>query len=353
MRSWQREYEVICEVINQTPDPHHKKEWLKKDIKKTLRKLERKGQAFNYNVFPPSFRWNLCAARMRLGDFSNYDGWEYRSDWSITFQGYNGYQLPSGVNKWYGEDTDKLILMGEQGVGDELLFATAIPDLMMRMGKKIEFQTIPRLKNVFYQAFGIECVDRLKLGELTRGPIVALADLFMFYRKHKSHFPQKPYVKLDPERVNAWESKLPDNGKPNIGIAWKARHGDLDPREMMFEDANYINLQYLKHPDGNWEEPLPEGVIDVGCDPLEDIEGHMHLIGALDKVVTVTQTVVHECGAVGKECHAIRPRKGTGEVDNMLWYYGIGNTKNWVWGSPVYNTVKDYARSGYRSRSVA
>lgn len=343
MKPWEREYQVMCDVINQTDDALVKKELVKKAIRKTLIQADRDGKPIDYSIFPVDFRWNLCAARMRLGRFDNYDGWGFRSDWSITFQGWNGYKLPEGVKLWDGSKVDKLILLGEQGVGDELLFATAIPDLICQVGHNIEFQCIPRLRNLFERSFRIKCGDRLKLGELKEGPIVALADLFMFYRRNKSHFPQKPYMKLDPERVEEWKSKLP-KGR-NIGIAWKARHGDIDPKELMFEDANYINLQYLKHPKGEWEEPLPEGVIDVGGDPLNDIEDHLHLIAALDKVVTVTQTVVHECGSIGKECHAIRPRKGTGEVNNSLWYYGLGNTKNWVWGNPVYNTVKDYRRA--------
>ena len=113
----------------------------------------------------------------------------------------------------------------------------------------------------------------------------------------------------------------------------------------MVEDAIYINLQYLTHPDGNWTEPLPEGIIDLEVDPLESMERHMALIYCLDKVVTVTQTVVHEAGSMGVECHAIRPKKGTGEVNNMLWYYGLGNCEHHVYGSVrVWNTPKDYRK---------
>lgn len=348
---WQDEYREICEVINQTPESKLKREWLKKDIKKTMKKVGR----IDYNLFPPDFRWNLCAARLRMGRFDNWDGWEFRSDWSITFQGMNGYDLV--LPKWHGGDCKKLIILGEQGIGDELMFSSAIPELIVRLGRdKLEFQTYPRIIPIMERSFGIKCVPRKRLGELEYEEdtyVVALADLFMFYRRDRSHFPGKPYLKPDLKLVEKYKEKLDEiSDKPKIGIGWKARHGDLNPQELMCEDATYVNLQYLNHPDGNWTEPTPDNVIDFGINPIEDLESHIALIAALDKVVTVTQTTVHEAGAIGKECHAIRPKKGTGEVHNMLWYYFLGNVPSVIYNSvSIWNTPKTYQEHLRRDRT--
>jgi len=341
--SWEQEYREICEVINQTPESKVKREWLKKDIKKTLRRAGR----IDYNLFPVDFRWNLCAARLRMGRFDNWDGWEFRSDFSITFRGLNGYSFDVPI--WKGEEVKKLIILGEQGVGDEILFASAIPELIVRLGvDKIEFQTYPRIIETMARSFGIKCVPRKRLGEIEPEDglyAVSLADLFMFYRRDKSHFPGKPYLKPDPKLVKKWQKKLDEIPGKKIGIGWKARHGSLNPKDLMCEDAVYINLQYLEHPDGDWSEPLPEGLIDFGINPVEDMENHMALISCLDKVVTVTQTTVHEAGALGVECHAIRPKKGTGAVNNMLWYYFLGNLQSPIYNSvKIWNTPKDYQK---------
>jgi len=343
--SWIEEYREICEVINQTPESRLKRDWLKKDIKKTMKKVG----GIDYNLFPADFRWNLCAARLRMGRFTNWDGWEFRSDWSMTFRGLNGYEFD--LPRWYGGDFDKLIILGEQGIGDELLFASAIPELLIRFGRdKIEFKTYPRIIPMMERSFGIKCSQRVKLGELEFEPgtfVVALADLFMFYRRDKAHFPGKPFLKPDESLVKHYKEKLDAlSDKPKIGIGWKARHGDLDPKDLMCEDATYINLQYLKHPDGNWTEPLPEHVTDFGIDPINDLESHLALVAALDKVVTVTQTTVHEAGSVGTQCHAIRPKKGSGEVHNMLWYYFLGNLQSPIYNSVhIWNTPRDYRKS--------
>ena len=337
------ELEAIFEVVDKTPESRIKKERLKKAILKTYKKTG----VLDPTWFPPDFRWNLCAARLRMGRYDNWDGWDFRSDWSVTYNGHNGYDK-AHLPKWDGNPVQHLVVMGEQGIGDEIMFASAIPELIVRLGHDaIEFQCHPRLKRLIERSFRIRCTDRKQLSHITEGDaFTSVADLFMFYRHDKSHFPRRPFLKLDEERVKYWKEKLDEiSDKPKIGIAWKARHGDLDPKELMFEDATYINLQYLRHPKGGWIEPLPEGVVDLGANPLGDIEDHIHLIAALDKVVSVTQTVIHEAGAIGKECHAIRPKKGTGEVDNVLWYYGNGNVDSPVYGSvKIWNTLKDYKR---------
>ncbi len=335
-------YSEICEAINYAEGSQFNKERLKKEIKKDLRHCE----SVDYTKFPIEFRWNLCSARLRMGRFDNYDGWEYRSDWSITFHGYNGYRNP--LPKWAGQPVKKLIVLGEQGIGDEIVFSSAIPELLVR-GLNIELQCHPRLQGIFERSFGIKCVDRQYLSDVTEGDaVVALGDLMMFYRRDKSHFPKKPFLKPDPGRVKYWKGVLDEiDDRPKIGIAWKARHGSLDPKDLMFEDATYINLQYADSDAGSvglvYGERSSLGL--QGPDPCEDIEDHINLIAALDKVVSVTQTVIHEAGAIGKECHAIRPKRGTGEVNNSLWYYGSGNCDHQVYGSvKVYNTVNDYQR---------
>src|SRR3990167_4441380 len=142
----------------------------------------------DYQLFPPTFRWYLCAARLKQGKFDNWDGWEYRSNWSITFQGWNGYRTK--IPKWDGKPVKKLIIASEQGIGDEICYSSAIPELIVRLGHEpLEIQCHPRLMPIFERSFRIKAVPRKILSNITDGDaVVALADLLMFYRKDKSHF---------------------------------------------------------------------------------------------------------------------------------------------------------------------
>lgn len=292
------------------------------DLKRTLKMYGH----VDYSIFPPTFRWHLCSARLTQGKFNNWDGWEYRSNWSITFQGWNGFQMKTP--KWDGKPVKKLIISSEQGIGDEILYASAIPELMVRLGpKSLQLQCHPRLIPVFERSFGIECIPRKVLSEIEGGAVVALADLFMFYRKDKSHFPKKPFLKVDQKTQDYWKERLSSFPKPWIGIGWKSRHGQIDPERLISKVGTEFNLQYgEKHP----------GLIEFAPDPLEDMDGHLAFVSCMDNVISVTQTLVHEAGCLGVPCETIKPPKGTGEVDHHLWYYGKGKSPH---GHHVYGAV--------------
>jgi hypothetical protein len=289
----------------------------------------------DYQLFPPTFRWHLCAARLRRGKFHNWDGWEFRSNWSMTFQGFNGFRMKSP--KWKGNKVKRLIIASEQGVGDEICYSSAIPELIVRLGHEpLEIQCHPRLVPVFERSFRIKAVPRLVLSEIEGEAVVALADLFMFYRRDKSHFPKKPFLKVDPYRVDYWKSKLQHFPRPWIGLGWKSRHGEVNPKALMIEKGTYINLQY--------GDRTP-GAVDFECDPLIDMDDHLALVSCMDKVVSVTQTLCHEAGAVGVMCEAIKPPKGSGEVDCILWYYGnhVPVGEHTVYGNQiVYDSLEDW-----------
>lgn len=236
--------------------------------------------------------------------------------------------------KWTGGKVSKLIIASEQGIGDEICYASAIPELMVRLGPKVlELQCHPRLIPVFERSFGIKCIPRKVLSEIEGEAVVALADLFMFYRRDKSHFPKKPFIKVNPELKAKWLEYLSNYPKPWIGTAWKSRHGKISLPESLKLEGSVFNLQY--------DDPESLG------DPMNDIEDHLALVSCMDKIVSVTQTLVHEAGALGIPCEAIKPPKGSGDVDCHLWYYGVGNSPHGhhVYGSvQVYESLEDYKK---------
>lgn len=312
-----------------------------KDLKKTF---QRYGKV-DYRNFPPDFRWHLCSSRLSQGKFHDWDGWEFRSDWSITFQGWNGFNMK--VPKWNGKPVNHLVISSEQGIGDEICYGSAIPELIVRLGPKaLELQCHPRLIPVFERSYGIKCVPRKVLSQITEGDaVVALGDLFMFYRRDKSHFPRKPFIKVDPEKRAKWLEWLSIYPKPWVGIAWKSRHGEIDPYIMTGNwperfgiDPTFFSLQYGES---------AKASIETGCDPQNDMDDHLALVSCMDRIVTVTQTLAHEAGCLGVECDAIKPPKGTGETNAQLWYYGVGKSPHdhFVYGNMrVWESMEEYAK---------
>jgi hypothetical protein len=332
----QKQYDYHVQVINQCDWPRFEKEKIKKRIYKVLKK----DGYVDLRAFEPNYRWNVCSIRLQNGDFTNWDGWQFRSPWFMTFMGLHGEKCP--VPKWDGRPVEHLVVLGEQGLGDEILFLSALPELMVRFGKGIEWVGYEQLNSIVERSFKTQTSGRRLLSEVTEGDaVMASGDLFQWYRRDKCHFPRKPFLKPDPERVEHWKQWLKDFGdRPKIGLGWYSRHGSVDPKDLLVEDAVYFDLQYYK--DGLDIPKRPENVIACPFDFSESFEDLFAFVSCLDKVFSTTQTLVHICGSIGKECHAIQPPKN-GEVKFPLWYSAckiLGNDK--VWPHLVYANVTVY-----------
>lgn len=330
--------DCLAEPGKGIPSHEDQRKYLKREFNQLFYRLKKQGVSrFPYEDLPMDFRWNLCATRLRLGNFENWDGWEFRGNFATTF---NRHTFPTP--KWMGTPITQeggLKVCGEQGIGDEILFMSAFPDLLVRLGPKaLEVNCYDRLVPIFERSFRVKCVPRPSgLSEVSGQAMCLMGDLMRWYRRG-GNFPRKPFLKPDPEKVAHWKEWLSGFPKPWTGIAWHSRHGSIAPRHFLSDGfcihGTTFDLQYGQ---------------DSVClrppfDVRDDLENLFAFVAALDKVVTVTQTLVHVAGSVGTECHAIVPERGTGEVDNRLWYYGTGGPSP-VYGSvTIYPSIHDYRR---------
>ena len=331
------EYKHICSVF----DGQDWSENDKKEFKyKVLQVLKRDGK-IDYSAFPEKFRWNLCTERLRSGNYTSWEGWEFRSDWAMTFRW--GREIRCPVPKWDGRPVKHLTVLGEQGIGDEILFLSAMPELIVRLGREaIEFQTYPRLRKIIERSYGIRCTDRKPLSDVHEGDaVVALGDLFPWYRRDKSHFPRKPYLKADPSRVEHWKEWLAQFGDlPKIGLSWASTKGSVNPAHLMMSKGVYFDLQYRSR-EVVVHEPPPE-VIKPPFDVNGEIDELFAFVAAIDSVHTTTQTLCHIAGSQGKETKVVLPSESrVNGVACWLWYYFNGST--WPhWESPVYPNMTIY-----------
>lgn len=325
------EFKRHCTVIDSYKNwSKSEKKIMKKEIRRTL---ERCGWV-DPKAFPAEHRWNLCSERLRAGDFSDWDGWEFRSDWSMTYWWGQEIKIPIpklDLTKAYKEKISHIVVLGEQGLGDEICYSSVLPELILRAGHQaIEFQCYPRLKTIFERSFRVRCTDRLPLSEVKEGEyVITLGDLLPLYRKDAKHFPKRPFLRPDPEKVAYWSEWLSPFPKPWIGSAWKSRHGSLSPNDFVSK-GNVFDLQY--------DSDLQNSFIRPPFDTKNDFENLFAFVSCLDRVESVTQTLCHVAGALGKECHAVIPPKN-GEAVSNLWYYGDGKGS---WESPIYPNFTIY-----------
>lgn len=265
-----------------------------------IHKIKKYGANPPWEAFPESIQFNICRAKLSRGCW-DWLGWELRSDWSQAIHAGKG-KIPL----WDGRKC-RLLVIGEEGVGDEIMAASTFSDLL-RMNPDTQIECDARLVEIFSRSFPQgEFVPRKTSWEGREADmIVPMMDVLAILRKSPQSCPGAPYLIPDPERVQYWAHKLPYR----VGVAWKSRHGRIKP-----PPVQGVSLQYGE--EGDFYKP--------DLDPIRDFSDQINLIAALDMVISGPMSVVHAAGALGIETHVIMPPIGSGEVHNTLhWRYDCG-----------------------------
>ena len=255
---------------------------------------------------------NMGLAKLMLRDNS---GWlDYADTLGVKHREARDYGKPD----WNGE-SGTVLVYGEQGVGDEIMFASCLPDIMKT--NKVIFDCDKRLHGLFARSFDCEVYgDRFKTQSRAADKDFdyqcAIGQLPSHYRLSDDSYPRCPYLKTDPERSIQWRALFDTFKGKKVGVAWrgglkntgeKKRSLKLSDLEPIFDEENtYISLEY---------KPVDEEDIDQyslksypratgGGGDIDDLAA---LIGELDYVVTCCTTVVYVAGSLGVPCYVLVP----------------------------------------------
>ncbi|MGE4062468.1 MAG: tetratricopeptide repeat protein [Rhodospirillaceae bacterium] len=292
-------------------------------------------------------RYNRALALLRHGRFA--EGWSaYEDRWSSpVFKVVRRHQQ---IPRWRGEEiADKqLLVWGEQGVGDEIIFSTMIPDLIERKARVI-LECEPRLVPLFQRTWPeVEIAAERKLesqwvtvGAPKKKPEprdgsrpawlkgiqfqIASGSLGEFFRPDFSSFPRRgPLLKPDLDRSARLRRDLlavgPRNARLTVGISWLSntpmaaaqKSTTLEAWMPILKEKNirFVDLQYG---DTAAERAELERRTGIGIahpkdvDLTDDLDGVAALIAACDLVISVSNTTVHLAGAVGAPVWGLMP----------------------------------------------
>jgi tetratricopeptide (TPR) repeat protein len=254
-----------------------------------------------------------------------------------------------GEPEWDGSPGKTVVLYGEQGIGDELSFASMVPDAIAVCNRVI-IDCDARLHGLFKRSFPQASVfGTRKYKPVTGRPAVwgedkidaslAIGQVGEFFRTDPSMCPGTPYLVPDPERVLMWRSLWATKQKPIIGIAWKGgtaktgahmRRWSLDALLPVLRavDAHWVVLEYRSaageleefkrtHPEIDIKE-YPHGTL------TSDYDDTAALVASLDLVFCVQTSVAHLGGALGVPTWVCVPpcsqwRYGA-EGESIPWY---------------------------------
>lgn len=264
---------------------------------------------------------SLGRIRLRDGDLSGF--WDvYRRRWQS--RNYVSFRRQFPQPHWEGQPIEDkgILIWGEQGIGDEILFAGLIPEIAAR-ARLCVVETEERLVPLFARSFeNVQVVARRdEPHPATRDPSidyqVPMADLGQRCRPNLDGFaPLGRYLKADPGKAGELRDKYNRLGNgPIIGISWHSRVPKLLPLAdwgPILENcgATFISLQYGDHRDELSAFAERHGVMvhgDPEIDPLADMDGFAAQVEAMDLVVTIDNSTLAIAAALGGPVFGLVP----------------------------------------------
>ncbi len=280
-------------------------------------------------------------------------------------------QRPFAQTPWLGEDLAgrRLLIWGEEAVGEEVMFASMIPDAVARAGDCI-LECEPRLVPLYERSFPAATVvaRRDPPDPVAEDPAidyqVGIADLAGPLRADWADFPSPPsFLAVDEALRDRLRQRYRARGDgPLIGLSWYSANPRVGlPRSLGLRQwipilqaipATFVNLQY-----GDCSEGLAdvkdragiEIIHDPEIDQLQNMDDFAAQNAALDLVISISNTTCMVSAAVGTETWTLLPR-GFG----LYWYWFEGrDTSPWFPGMTLFRQDRPGDWQGVIARIAA
>jgi len=277
--------------------------------------------------------WNLALALLESGQWER--GWK-EHEWGLRMQkGASLMRVDRNINDlpyWDGTPGKPVAVYGEQGIGDEIMFASMIPDLMKT--NPVVLECHHRLKTLFEKSFGVTCYGTREDEAITwfnnhpeLAYRVSIGSLGQFFRNKAEDFPGTPYLKAEP--------LLPKGKKLRVGISWTGgqRAGRVKTRtvplswwkSILNNDCEFLSLQYtdqaaeidIVEKQGYKIQQFP-----IVTKKESDYYETARIVASCDLVISVCTSVIHLAGALGVPCWVMVPSK-------PAWRYGVSGGMRW------------------------
>jgi len=286
---------------------------------------------------------------LKMGNLEK--GWEYYDGGFSPMVPIAGSRTPKrtfNVPLWDGQSLEgkRLLVWREQGLGDELLFGSCLPDLRTLACEKVIVECDPRLVGIFSRSFP-DYLVRAQAYSASNGmsPFedfdyhLPFGSLMRQFRKSIDDFSKSgPYLVASEEMVADFQIRFAQyRDKPLVGICW--RSGKLSPvRNLSYtvlEDwrpilesgkVNIVSLQY-----GEAEAEIVEAEKKLGVkiirwqdlDQKNELDRVFALMSCLDWAISVNTAPLRMASAIGLPVVSVEGRSwaqlGTCQR-NSVWF---------------------------------
>lgn len=269
----------------------------------------------------------------------------YELRWHIKTTRHRDFPQPA----WAGEPVagKTLLVWGEQGVGDEILFSSMVTDLI-EQGASLLLELDPRLVALYQRSFpGVTCIPReFPPVKEVRGKDIdfqaAAGSLGRWLRPDEASFPKRSsFLVADTEKAESLRQRYRGDGDDLlVGISWSSANRDMGDEKSLaimelaplarISGIRLVDLQYGDSDRDRGQFEAETGVLvirDKEIDSLVDLDGFAAQVAAMDLVVSISNTTVHMAGALGVPVWVLLPNapmwRWLADRDNSPWYSSV------------------------------
>lgn len=303
---------------------------------------------------PNQYEAYLYKSLIELSENNFHDGWDnYEFRWYIQ-----DTRIKPNCAKWDGSRKyQHLLLWGEQGLGEQILFGSIIPELF-NIFKSITLVIDEKLKPIFQESFKELNVfsPREDWAKENFDCHLPIASLGRFFRKNLESF-NRPHDYLKSKSI------IKNNNKIRCGISWKSVNsveGDLKSIQLKqllplleIENIDFYNVQYTdeKKEIDKFNTSHNVNIQNIyNLDTFNDLYNFSKYLKSFDFLLSISNTTAHLSGALGVPTLLLLP-KNVGRLwywsntieDKNLWYPSVKIFRQEVdgnWDIAVSNAVR-------------
>ncbi len=317
-------------------------------------------RALQLNSVLPQAHMKLAQALLAVGQFQQ--GWEHY-EWRYKIPGAPPLMPATKMTQWQGSPLphERLLLIGDQGYGDVIMFGRYIGWAMQRC-PQMTVACSPEMHAIVAQlAPGAHLATRWE----DCPPYAAFCPLSGLPRLAGTTLEtiptQVPYLATDPALVAGWRQRLEARLPPGlrwVALSWAGRptHNNDRNRTLALEQlaplgqvpgVAYVSLQ--KGPAAvqakAWAGPAPLLDLDAEINSFEDSAA---ILACCERLVSVDTSMVHLAGALGMSAWVMMPFapdwRWMLQREDTPWYPSLRLLRQPAprdWGSVVSRVVQE------------
>lgn len=256
-------------------------------------------------------RFGRGLVRLVTGDMpGGWEDYEFRASQQKPLD-------PTLAPRWRGEDPSgrTILLYGEQGIGDTLLFMRYVPRLAA-LGARVLLSVPIGVKALAERLSGVSAILVEPNPELP--PFdwsCPLGSLPLTFRTTLETIPAEvPYLSAPPERIVLWQQRVPASPQFTVAMVWSGNpeHPNNHNRMLRFAElapllsipgVRYLLLQkgaIAAQAKGCEKQVAPGTSVELLGDALQDFADTAAILTGVDLVISVDTSLCHLAGALGR-----------------------------------------------------